>query len=600
MSDFIYTSELLSREALEHSLNVLPPDVRSKTHFFQGDWGSLISSEGPYCGFLPLETESHIFLIVGGPVLRFRDNSFLVAENSRAATEAVYQRWQANQIDWSEDLSGPFAALLVDKNTGVVSTITDLMSFIPVYRHHSEARTVIGSHVDAVASIAGEKDRVDRFSAADFVLHGLVTYPYTLYANINQISPASIHELTVGSRSNLEGCYWTPPSASTKKPIQDVARNLRESLQEYVGLVASGMDGVASFISGGEDSRVVMSLLSRVTKNDAYIFLEGMNPEGKVAQKASEIFGARFFLMKRDEERYLRLLPQCSDLVGSGSQYAHAHTYEYHISAGLVNYSAVFGGFASDRLLKGEHTVLVRGSGRVLFFPEIADTKSYKPDKVSDIFSDDIISVVKQRRREHWDRVFKLRGKESADEWFNVWPSSMAVGAPNIHANRRLFRSYEPFLDCRVVKLACEIPQSWKLNRRVFRQVAAPLLLPAKWLLHVKGWSPLLPFWANSPLKLYFRIIKSLRRKLGNSDVHDGPWLSRRKLVRNPMWFAFESAVEGQAGLCNLFSASGGDFHSWYTRLAWKQKLIIFQMAHNLGLIDGKKVVEGENRNGSS
>src|SRR5699024_12696651 len=80
--------------------------------------------------------------------------------------------------------------------------------------------------------------------------------------------------------------------------------------------------------------------------------------------------------------------------------------------------------------------------------------------------------------------------KESAEEWVELWPSSMNRNIPNIHANRRLFKSYEPFLSNEIVKVSARIPQKWKLNRNLFNMIAKPYLKNSKWVLHGDGWYP--------------------------------------------------------------------------------------------------------------
>src|SRR5699024_12826093 len=78
-----------------------------------------------------------------------------------------------------------------------------------------------------------------------------------------------------------------------------------------------------------------------------------MNREGKVAEKAADIHGANFNIFTRSKMHYLEVLPPSTDLVGSGSQYTHAHTFGFHKICGLDRYYAVFGGLFSDALLKG-------------------------------------------------------------------------------------------------------------------------------------------------------------------------------------------------------------------------------------------------------
>ena len=92
----------------------------------------------------------------------------------------------------------------------------------------------------------------------------------------------------------------------------------------------------------GEDSRLISALLPKDIQRDAFIFLDGMNREGKIAEKAAVAYGAEFNLATRSKTFYLDILPECTDLVGSGSQYAHVHTYKFHKSCQLDEYPAVF------------------------------------------------------------------------------------------------------------------------------------------------------------------------------------------------------------------------------------------------------------------
>src|SRR5690606_4300889 len=101
---------------------------------FHGRWGSLAITQSHYRGFRPYENEHYLMVVIGGPVLYFRDNDFLVAEDSHEATEAIYKRWVLDgKIQWDEDLSGPFTILLIDKTRRSATVVTDLMAFIPVY-----------------------------------------------------------------------------------------------------------------------------------------------------------------------------------------------------------------------------------------------------------------------------------------------------------------------------------------------------------------------------------------------------------------------------------------------------------------------------------
>src|SRR5699024_2226013 len=129
---------------------------------------------------------------------------------------------------------------------------------------------------------------------------------------------------------------------------------------------------IAQFISGGEDSRTLSALLENIPR-DSYIYLDSMNREGKLAKKIASKYNAKFNLSTREQMHYLHILEDCSDLIGTGAEYHHAHTYGFHRS--LDEFDGVFGGLFSDALLKGARIKKTQLSKKFIFLP---DTKNKK------------------------------------------------------------------------------------------------------------------------------------------------------------------------------------------------------------------------------
>src|SRR5699024_8963541 len=124
--------------------------------------------------------------------------------------------------------------------------------------------------------------------------------------------------------------------------------------------------------------------------------------EGETAQKVASIYGANFKLATRDKLHYLNILPYCSELVGSGSQYHHAHTFGFHKSCKLHSYSAVFGSLLADALLKGSHIKRIRRTGLLPFIPELK-RKAYSASNpiTNPIFKQDVLEELTKRRKVH-------------------------------------------------------------------------------------------------------------------------------------------------------------------------------------------------------
>ena len=296
---------------------------------------------------------------------------------------------------------------------------------------------------------------------------------------------------------------------------------------------------MALFISGGEDSRVILSMLPANSERNAFIFLDSMNREGLIAEKAAKIFNAKFHMVKRGKTHYLDILPPSITLVGSGHEYFHVHNYEFHKRCGLNRYRAVFGGYFSDSLLKGWGIKKHKINELLGFFPQIRDPVFSHADRLTSVVVDkQTVEALNNRRKRHYERVYAIR-PESADEWFELWPASMNRTMPYFHGNRRLFCSFEPFMSSGVVKISAGVPQSWKLNRRLFHVMAKPFLKPAWLLLHANGWMPYFPWYVNFFIRGFIGTIRKLQSAAGLEKEHQGPWGDWKQLLESKEWKDF-------------------------------------------------------------
>lgn len=539
MSDYIFSSRQQPEGLLTNKIIAIYKESAPKVLEYHGDWGSLAVSQQHYNGFLPFENSQHICVVLGAPVFYFSDNDFLLSENSHTATEKIYQRWVVEQqMRWDEDLSGPFTVLLIDKNLKEVSVVTDLMTFIPVYTYQQDNQVWLGSHVDALAKACGEQKSLDDVSLADFILNGVVTFPFTVYKNIKQLKPGTIYQWQANKCSPTELTYWLPKEDFNFKNIDQAATQLRSGIQRYVNTVTEKMPQLAQFISAGEDSRSLSGMLPQEKKRDAYIFLDDMNREGVIAKQAATTYNTSFTAGYRSKTHYLDILPEAASLVGAGHQYTHAHSLGFDKKYKLAEYSAVFGGFLSDTLLKGHHVAKPRGTGRFPFFPQVQVNQSPVGKRFKNLsagIDDVIINEIKKRQSAHLEFVKCLR-PSSYQEWFNIYPLSMHKDMPNLYSTRRLFKSYEPFMCTEAVKVAATVPTPWKLNRRLFNRAMKPFLKPSKWVLHADGRLPYFGFITNMPLQFSIWFYRHLATRLGIIKGNQGPWGDWGNVFSSEQW----------------------------------------------------------------
>ncbi|NRQ42156.1 hypothetical protein HRH59_06190 [Rheinheimera sp. YQF-2] len=580
MSDFIFSAaplaETTAKTALQGIYSSAPPAVE----FISGTWGSLAYTPNLYCGFKPLQTEQHIFLVIGGPVLGFTANSFLADADSDKGTQALYQRWLSGELQWDSDLSGPFVVLIVDKQRQTLSCITDLMMFIPVYQYHTPEQLVLSTHVDVLAQCTGQTKQIDMVSVADFVLNDVVTYPYTLYRNLRQCAPAALQMYSLAQDFTLDvQPYWQPEEVNPYKDISTAAYALRQGLQHYVSNVVQTGSKVAQFISGGEDSRAMSGLLAEYTQRDAFVFLDSYNREGKIAKQVADAYGSSFNLKLRHPCYYIDILPAASKLVGAGHQYMHAHTLGFYQDCKLPQYQAVFGGYLADSLLKAPYANKKGGSRKFPFVPErfVHGESRTKPTKHA-FFKAEILQQLDTRRLAHFQRIQQIR-PHTAHEWFVLWPTTMRVALPNLYCNRRLFRSYEPFMCQQVVKLAAAVPTEWKLNRKLFHKGCKPFLNKSKWLLHGDGRLPYLSWWQNMPLQFVIWSWRHLLKKLGVITGNQESWADWKAIFKSDNWKSMVADKRVMLNCITIFS-SDIDVQSCFEskRLSQRQKVNLAQV----------------------
>lgn len=549
MSDYLFTSQQNKCSELTESIKQIYQGYEKHCQEFEGEWGSLSVSPSPYKGLQPLETETHICIILGGPVFYFRDNSFLTGDKPTEGTQSLFERYFAGELDLENDISGPFQFVIVNKTDKTVRCITDLMLFIPAYVNKGKNSVTFGSHVDAVARvIRTNKENIDKVSVADFILHGIVTFPHTVYDTVKQLHPATSYEYAVKEGQideSISKPYWLPYEKCEFESVQEAAKALREGVCKHIHAITDSMTEVAQFISGGEDSRSLSGLLPAQLKRDAFIFLDSMNREGRIAEKVAKAYGANFHMGKREALHYLDIIDDASTLAGSGYQYVHCHSLWFDKLFNLNNYSAVFGGYSSDVFLKGYFARKAEFSSRLGFIPEKwlrEENRSHPVD--SPMFEASVLAEITKRRRDHLDRVDSFR-PESSHEWFQVWPATMRSAIPNHFCNRRLFSSYEVFMSHEVLKVSASVPTDWKLNRKLFHSAFQSCLRKSKWIRHGDGRLPYFKAWANIPMQFLGFVNRVLTKLKLIKKRNHGPWHSWEVVQASMSWVKLtESSID--------------------------------------------------------
>ena len=592
MSDFIFSKKPIKDGIITKKFQDIYNENLTSVREVHTKFGTLAIIDNHYNGFSNYETDEIIFSVVGGPVLLFRDNNFISNKNSNEGTYSIYDRWMnKNQIKWDKDLSGPFIVIFFNKKKGSLKIICDIMSFIPVYLNNNDSDLLVGSHINLLGSIS--KNKIDKTSIVDLILNEIITFPFTAFKNITQISPASINNWSLNEIDGKfkQNIYWEPIEPKNKISLRKLSNKLNRSFNNYINCVSNVESSIGSFFSGGEDSRTVIDKLNQNNKVDSFVFSENLNRETYIASKVNNVYKTNLTICKRQKSYYYDILAPSSNLIGICGDYAHSHVFNLAAKYNLKKYDVFMGGFLSDTLLKGHH-IKLKTIPKYLKFLPIRESKFVTKNiniKYHKLFNNDIIDLINSRRNNHLSKLKKIRPK-SYIEWFSIWPISQHNDAPNIHCNRRLLNIFEPFTDVNIIKIASQASQEQKLNKYLFNMAMKPFLKKTKLIPHSNGSYPYFSWYLNIYFKFIYKIYKSLKRLLFQDKIYSGSWVEWNKFINEKSFKSFFKKTYKFINLelgSHLYKSCESILNEKI--LTVSQKRMLIQISYHLSIIKKKQ-----------
>lgn len=474
--------------------------------------------------------EGKTVVVLGEPYIHHSTDRVLRSSEFPGVTSGDFR-------EWGEGYTGHFAVLALHHDSGTLVYVTDLMEAIPVYRAASDDRAVVGTHVDAVAQVAG-REAIDRASQLDFIVSGTIAPPHTWFEDVGVAAAAAVGIGSPG-RPWEERLYWTPDEAehSPYASINEAAEALESLMDDNIRLALQDRGHAAALVSGGEDSRVIVGLARRHRKQlDGVTFLEGMNREGRLARSAMKALGCTVRLCERERDYYLRFLPERRALVGSGLDVRHTHAVNL---LPTDEWDVVLGGLFADTLFKADkaryeparHVRNVRVSRNRLSPDQgFGWPKSAAPE----LFDPVLFREVEERRRRHFERLQQYR-PTSAYGWRTIWPAGACHGSlPHFAACRRMVNMQEPFAYNNTVAFAASLPEAMKVDGEVYRKAFSPAMGLSGWIPRISGRVPRLGFYPNIACTVGFAAwAKTVDRLKGGDGAWEGPWPSFSYLMNN-------------------------------------------------------------------
>ncbi|OHB54103.1 MAG: hypothetical protein A2Y07_05665 [Planctomycetes bacterium GWF2_50_10] len=400
----------------------------------------------------------------------------------------IHQAEGLEGIDLKSDklfgkLNGAFAIMWADETGFCV--VTDPMNFTQVFAGlgcGGEA-AAFGTQQDLVAAVSDSGTNLDIVSIAQVLLTRYCTFPNTMYTNVAELKPGSVHGM------NLKGAckavcknlsYWSVPDELRSGYSEtELAEELSEAVAASVRDRAAG-GGVAVALSGGLDSRLVMAAVPKELECMGLTLCDELNRETKVAEKVAKGYGHAWFPLFREEDYLANNLVDIVKFIGFDCEFVHAHLFGF---ADLINKKTktLFTGDLFDTIIRAycaKDFIFCKqwGRGRPGYYKKVQFEYPYRQDNILDEFITDNIHQRLNARISGFYKANIDQKRSSVAEWLKIYPFRHWVEAATWSAQRRVLPLKLVGADRRLLDFAFRCPVELKLGNKIFMMAAKKLL----------------------------------------------------------------------------------------------------------------------------
>lgn len=369
----------------------------------------------------------------------------------------------------------------------------------------------------------------------------------SILEDVHRLHPGSKLRYDIESSELDEDVYWQPKYDPLDRSYEYFLTRFTDLMEDAMVERMRHVEDPGLFLSGGSDSRLVLSFLGEDVKS--YHMNEYMNREATIAQQVARETGSDFELLERHPAYYIDLL----DDLGRISNYrgrldqAHALGFKDELRSGATT---MFSGQYSDTILRELYTPK--------YHARIPKTNQrVEAPFMLDVSGEEFLSLWQSGYFWGEDELpsYFIDTMDYSEEFDACLKSDANTSFCNVeyHSNEELVRSsiyypitnpgtylfYSstlqmlpvtyPFLDNRIVDLSLRMPKKYKFRRNI---VDDSLESRDHRLARIKHPQTRQPLTRNASVQLLSRYAYSLYHLLGDGEEQSGSWPDHAENVR--------------------------------------------------------------------
>ncbi len=240
-------------------------------------------------GHQPMMTEDNNFAItLNGEIYNYKEirrelESLGCKFQSKSDTEVVLHAFMQWGVKSVHKFIGMFAFAIYDKNDNSIYLFRDRAGVKPLYYYTSDNIFLFASELKSFHSHPEFKKNVNHDVVSDFLRHGFIPSPHTIYENCYKLKPGHYIRIDLKNKTFNEIEYWNVLDYYNRMPVILPETELLDHIEDLLKssfnyrMVADVPVGI--FLSGGYDSSLVAALLQSDAANKINTFTIGFEED---------------------------------------------------------------------------------------------------------------------------------------------------------------------------------------------------------------------------------------------------------------------------------------------------------------------------------
>lgn len=383
-------------------------------------------------------------------------------------------------IDFASRVNGTFAAVIYEPDEGVVHFVTDRLGTHPLFfTRTTDGELAFSSHVQSLVHHPDVDTSFHPEYLAEYCTLGRVGGIYTPYRGVTQFQPGAVTSVDLDTLELETRHYWKPVYQPVSKPFDHYVDRFTKLLKQVVDERFSPRKRPGLLLSGGSDSRLLLSRAPRDTIG--YHLSDWMSREARTAERVALETGIEFRWLRRDDDYQETVLERVAPTMNFTGRFEQAHVGGY-VDKLTDEVDVLVSGLFADTLFRGltvpKRTFDLGSLGHLTVPVESVPSTA---DEYLDLYPSETASyltgtaplreILRKNLTVHRDGRIVDHGVEYESIRELVMYNSLypLTGDADLFywSLEQTMPHWTPFLDNRMIDLALQFPMEYQLRRNI-------------------------------------------------------------------------------------------------------------------------------------